>query len=161
MGKGRGAGTPTIENRRARHRFALGQTLEVGVALTGSEVKSVRQGRVSLSEGYVRVEGEPPELWLIGVNIAAYPPAGSRQHEPTRARRLLAHRREIRTLARAVSERGTTLVPLKLYFERGRAKLLIAVARGQKRADRREAIAEREAQRDMARAMSRRMKRAR
>jgi SsrA-binding protein len=149
-------GSPTIENRRARHDYAIADTLEVGVALRGTEVKSVRQGRVSLAEGYVRVQADPPALTLLGVNIAEYPPAGAQQHPPTRGRRLLAHRREILRLARDVEHKGVTVVPLKMYFRNGYAKVLIGVGRGRARHDKRRAIAEREHRRDIDRALSRR-----
>jgi len=148
---------PTIENRRARHNYQITETLEVGVELRGSEVKSVRDGRVSLAEGYVRLEDRDEELWLVGVNIAEYPPAGERQHEPTRRRRLLAHKREIRKLAREVAQKGVTLVPLKMYFREGRIKLLIGVGIGRKKHDKRDLIEEKETRRELRRAVSKRM----
>lgn len=148
---------PTIENRRARHDYFIEDTLECGLKLTGTEIKSVRNGQVSLAEGYVRAVADPPSLTLHGVHIAEYPPAGpARQHNPVRERVLLAHKREIRKLADKTREKGTTLVPLKLYFVRGRAKLLVGLGRGKQKADKRHAIAEREHKRDMDRAMSRR-----
>lgn len=147
---------PSIENRRARHDYLIGETLEVGIALRGTEVKSVRDGKVSLAEGYVRVQDDPPALFLHGVNIAEYPPAGAIQHKPTRERALLAHKREIRKLLKEVSAKGVTIVPLKMYFKDGWAKLLIGVGRGKSKGDKRQAIAEREHKRDIERAMSRR-----
>jgi SsrA-binding protein len=151
---------PTIENRRARHDYFIEETLECGMKLTGTEVKSVRLGRISLAEGFVRATLEPPQLILHGVHIAEYPPAGPvgspLQHQPTRDRVLLAQKREIRKFAERSSERGFTLVPLKVYFVRGRAKLLIGVGRGKQHGDKRQDIAKREAKRDMDRAMSRR-----
>ncbi len=148
---------PTIENRRARHDYFIEDTLECGIKLTGTEIKSVRNGQVSLAEGYVHAVADPPTLTLHSVHIAEYPPAGPhRQHAPTRVRTLLAHSREIRKLANRVRERGVTLVPLKMYFVRGRAKVLIGVARGKKKADKRQDIAKREHQRDIERAVSRR-----
>ena len=147
---------PTIENRKARHRFHILETLECGLKLTGTEIKSVRDGKVSLGEGYVRAEEHPLRLTLHGVHIGEYPPAGpARQHDPIRTRILLAHRREIAKLADKTREKGTTLVPLKLYFLRGRAKLLIGLARGKRMADKRQDLAKKEAQRDIERAMSR------
>ncbi|MCC6678496.1 MAG: SsrA-binding protein SmpB [Phycisphaerales bacterium] len=150
----------TIENRKARFEYHIHDTLEVGIALQGSEVKSVRDGAVSLTEGYVRVETAPPGLFLHQVNIGEYGPAGPagnrRQHAPTRTRVLLAHKREILKLAKQVEQRGMTMVPLKLYFKDGFAKLLIGVAEGKARHDKRETIAKRQADRDIARAMSRR-----
>ena len=137
---------PTIINRRARHEFFVEETLECGIKLTGTEVKAVRSGKVSLAEGFARATAEPLELTLHGVHIAEYPPAGPhRQHAPTRPRRLLAHRREIRKLADRTRERGTTLIPLRLYFIRGRAKILIGIARGRQKADKRQKIDHREA----------------
>jgi SsrA-binding protein len=150
---------PVIENRKARHDFFIEETLECGVELLGTEVKSVRAGLISLAEGFVQAEDRPgqrPSLTLYAVHIGEYPPAGAaRQHVPQRERRLLAHRREIRKLAQKTSVKGRTIVPLKLYFVRGRAKILIGVARGKQKADKRQSIAEREHRRDMDRAMSR------
>ena len=148
---------PTIENRQARHDYEIGETLECGIELLGTEVKSVRAGKVSLAEGYVAAHAEPPSLSLHSVHIAEYPPAGKVvQHEPVRVRRLLAHRREIRKLAEEVRRKGSTLVPLKIYFKNGRAKLLIGLGTGRKAADKRHAIAAKEMKRDMDRAMHRR-----
>ncbi len=149
----------TIENRRARRDFFIDDTLECGIRLTGTEIKSVRTGQVSLAEGYIRATETPPKLTLHGAHIAEYAPAGEhRQHEPTRVRALLAHRREIRKLAARTRSKGSTLVPLKMYFVNGRAKLLIGVARGKRRRDKRLDLAEREMKRDMQRAMVRRKK---
>jgi SsrA-binding protein len=147
------AAEPTIENRRARHDYFIDETLECGIKLVGTEVKSVRSGQVSLGEGFARAGDEPLELVLHDVHIAEYAPAGPRQHDPARPRALLAHRRQIRKLADRTRQGGVTLIPLKVYFVRGRVKVLIGVARGRKRADKRQAIAEREARRDMDRAM--------
>lgn len=149
---------PHIENRKARHDYIISETLETGIVLAGSEVKAVRAGRVSLNEGYVRVEGERNALFLVGVNIGEYAPAGARQHAAVRARKLLAHRREIQKLAKAVDVKGFTIVPLKMYFKDGYAKVLIGVAQGRAAHDKRERIAKRDAERDMARAMSRKMR---
>ena len=148
---------PTIENRRARHDYLITDTLECGIRLTGSEVKSVRDGKVSLAEGYVRAVEQPVELSLHSVHIAEYPPAGkAAQHEPTRTRKLLAHTREIKKLARQTQQKGLTLVPLKMYFSKGRAKLLIGLAQGKKQHDQRRSIAEKEAKRAIGRALSQR-----
>ncbi|MBM4107834.1 MAG: SsrA-binding protein SmpB [Phycisphaerae bacterium] len=148
------------ENRRARYDFEVLGTLEVGLVLRGSEVKSVRDGNVSIAEGFVRVEGSPPQLNLYGVNIGEYGPSGpagsAGQHRPTRARGLLAHKREIARLAKGVQTKGMTIVPLKLYFRHGYAKLLIALAKGRTRYDKRDAISKKEAARDIQRATSRR-----
>jgi SsrA-binding protein len=147
---------PSIENRRARHDYAISDTLEVGIMLHGTEVKSVRAGKVSLAEGYVRVQEAPPGLFLHSVSIDEYAPAGARNHAMTRTRKLLAHRREIAKLARQVDQKGMTIVPLKLYFKDGFAKLLIGLGKGRTRHDKRRAIADRETRRDLSRAMSRR-----
>lgn len=149
-------GEPSIENRRARYEFFIEETLECGIKLTGTEIKSVRNGQVSLAEGYVRAVEDPPSLTLHGAHIAEYAPASEhRQHVPTRVRMLLAHRREIRKLAERTRSRGLTLVPLKMYFVNGRAKLLIGLARGKKKHDKRQDVAEKQAKREMDRAMSR------
>lgn len=146
------AGTPTIENRRARHDYFINETFEVGIQLVGTEVKAVRDGNVSLKEGYVSVENE--QLTLHNVTIGEYPPAGSVQHAMVRRRRLLAHKREIRRLARQVDQKGVTLVPLKLYFNGSWAKLEIALATGKAQHDKRQSIKERDIDRDIRRAMS-------
>lgn len=151
---------PTIENRKARHTYFIDDTLECGIKLLGTEIKAVRDGKVSIGEGYVRAEDPPggtPSLKIYGMHIGEYAPAGPhRQHHPTHPRILLAHRREIRKLASKLQPKGVTLVPLKLYFVRGKAKLLIGVARGKRQADKRHDLAKRDAQRDIDRAMSRR-----
>ncbi|MAH65457.1 MAG: SsrA-binding protein [Phycisphaerae bacterium] len=149
--------TPTIENRRARHDFRIGDTLECGLVLRGTEVKSIRAGRASLAEGWVRAVADPPTLTLMGVHVAEYPPAGPhRQHEPVRPRRLLAHKKEILKLANVQDADNATLVPLRIVFVGGRAKLVVGVAEGRKKVDKRQDIAKREAQRDMDRALRRR-----
>ncbi|MCZ6835276.1 MAG: SsrA-binding protein SmpB [Planctomycetota bacterium] len=148
---------PTIENRKARHNYAILETLECGLKLTGTEIKSLRDGQASIAEGYVRAEENPPRLLLYGVHIAEYPPAGpARQHEPTRTRVLLANKREILKLADKTRQKGTTLVPLKIYFTRGRAKLMIGLAIGKRKSDKRQDLSKREARREIDRAMSKR-----
>jgi SsrA-binding protein len=156
-------GTPTVENRRARFDYEISDTLEVGIALTGPEVKSVRAGNVSIAEGYVRVQPSPPALYLHAVTIADYGPAAGggggvadRRQKGDRTRLLLAHKREIAKLARQVEQKGMTVVPLKLYFKNNWAKLLIGVGKGRSRHDKRHAIGERETRRDIDRATSRR-----
>jgi SsrA-binding protein len=149
--------SPTIENRRARHDYSISDTLEVGIMLHGTEVKSVREGKVSLAEGYVRVDETPPALYLHSVQIDEYGPAGPMNHPMTRTRKLLAHKREILKLHRQVQQKGVTLVPLKMYFKNGYAKLLIGLGEGRSRHDKRQAIAAKETKRDLQRAMSRRM----
>lgn len=148
-----------IENRKARFDYEIISTIEVGIVLRGTEVKSVREGKISLGEGFVRIEGKPLAMHLYGVNIDAYGPAGPRQHTPTRPRTLLAHKREIAKLFRETEPKGLTIVPLKLYFKSGYAKLLVGVARGKTRGDKRLTIAKRDMQRDINRAMSKRQPR--
>jgi SsrA-binding protein len=149
---------PTIENRRARHEYFIEETIEAGIVLVGSEIKSVRAGRVNLTEGYIRVE--KGEAWLLNTHISPWQQAGTYfNHEPTRPRKLLLHIEEIARLKSKVSQKGLTLVPLKLYFVRGRAKLEIGVAKGKKLYDKREAIGERDAQRDMERQLRERNRR--
>ncbi len=148
---------PTIENRKAFHDFAISESIECGMELLGTEVKSVRGSQVSLAEGYVMAELNPLRLNLHGVHIAEYPPAGrDRQHEPIRVRRLLAKRREIEKLAGLMQAKGVSLVPLKIYFKNGFAKLLVGVGTGRTKGDKRQVISKRESQRDIDRAMHRR-----
>src|SRR3954468_14471772 len=140
-----------IENRKARFDYHIDETLEVGMVLRGSEIKSVRNGEVSLGEGYVLAEGlgeKPVSLLLLNVNIGEYGPSGALGHKPKRPRPLLAHKREILKLAKAAQAKGMTIVPLKLYFKNGYAKLLIGVARGKQAHDKRDTIAKRESKRD-------------
>ncbi len=140
-------------NRKAQHDYHILRTLEAGLSLLGTEIKSIRDGRVSIREAYVRPDDR--EIWLVGAHVAHYPPAGSANHDPTRRRRLLLHRRQIAELRRAVESDGVTIVPLRLYLKSGRAKLEIAVARGKKRYDKRAAIAKRDAERQIERALRR------
>jgi SsrA-binding protein len=143
------------ENRKARHDYAIEDTLECGIALQGSEVKAVRAGQVSIAEGWVRVQERPPALILQQVHIGEYSPAGALGHKAIRGRTLLAHKHEVLKLARRMTK-GVTVVPLKLYFKDGWAKVLIGIGTGKKAHDKRHAIAKRDADRDMRRAMSRR-----
>jgi len=129
-------------------------TLECGIALVGSEVKSLRAGTVSLAEAYGRVKED--EVWLVGCDIAEYVEASRFNHNPKRPRKLLMHRREIRRFAYQAYEQGLTLVPLRMYFKRGRAKVLLGICRGRKHHDKREAMKKAEAQREMARQVYRR-----
>ncbi|MCE2881492.1 MAG: SsrA-binding protein SmpB [Planctomycetaceae bacterium] len=148
---------PVIENRKARHDFAISDTLECGIELVGTEVKSLRLGQASLAEGWIKAEIKPAELTLLNVTIAEYPPAGAtRQHVPNRPRRLLAHAREIVKFGTEAKAKGATLVPLKIYWVKGRAKLLLGIGTGKKQHDKREDIAKRQDKRDIDRAMSRR-----
>lgn len=141
-------------NKKALHDYEVLERFEAGLALLGSEIKSIRQGRAQIREAYARPERG--EMWLIGAHIARYDPAGADNHEPTRSRKLLLHKSQIRQLSRAVLEQGLTLVPLRLYLKDGKAKVEIALVRGRKRYDKRAAIAKRDADREMARAVRRR-----
>lgn len=142
------------DNRKARHDFEVLDTLECGIVLVGSEVKSLRNGKISLSESYGRVrEGE---VWLLGCDIPEYSEANQFNHVPKRPRKLLMHRREIKKFAGQAFEKGLTLVPLKMYFKEGRAKLLLGLCRGKQKHDKREALKKADAKRDIARAMMRR-----
>ena len=136
-------------NRRARHDYAIEQTIEAGLVLTGTEIKSIRAGRANLAEAYARIEHG--EAWLIGAHIAPYEQGNRNNHEPTRTRKLLLHRDQISELIGRTQAKGFTLVPLRLYLRDGMAKLEIGIARGKKTHDKRRAIAERDARRDLAR----------
>jgi SsrA-binding protein len=142
--------TPTISNRRARYDYSVLDTIECGIVLAGSEVKSLREGRGNLREAYARVSDG--EMWLHGMHIAPYEYARD-ELDPIRPRKLLLHRRQIDDLARATGERGVTLVPLRAFFKDGRVKVDLAVARGKRSYDKRQTIAERDARRDMERAL--------
>jgi SsrA-binding protein len=151
----RGTGTKLVaENRHARRDYELVERHEAGIALTGSEVKAARAGRVQLGGAYADIRGG--EAWLVGASIAEYAEAGPLGHQPDRDRKLLLHRREIDSLSGKVREKGLTLVPTRMYFKDGRAKVEIALARGRERADKRRLVAERDARRDMERALRRR-----
>jgi SsrA-binding protein len=142
------------ENRRARHDYHLTDRVEAGLILTGSEVKSLRAGGAQLRRSFADIRDG--ELWLVGVHIATYEQAGIQNHEPDRDRKLLLHRREIDSLLGKVQERGFTLVPTKLYFKDGRAKVEIALAKGKDVRDRRREIAKRDADRQIDRALRQR-----
>ena len=139
------------DNRKARHDFFIEEALEAGMALTGTEVKSLRAHRANLRDSYARVKNG--EMFLHGVHIGAYAPAGQFSHQETRARKLLMHRREIDRLWGRVRERGYSIVPLKIYFKDGRAKVEIALAKGKKLYDKRESIARKASQREMERSL--------
>lgn len=138
-------------NRYARYRYELLEKLECGVALVGTEVKSLREEGAQLKDAYAEVRGG--ELWLRGVHIPPYGPAARDNHDPDRDRKLLVHRRELDRLAVRVNERGLTLVPTRIYFSGPRAKVEVAIARGKDLYDKRQAIKERESKRDMDRAL--------
>jgi SsrA-binding protein len=148
-------GTKLIaENRRARFDYEFLERLEAGLVLSGTEVKAAREGKVQLAGAYVDVRDG--ELWLVGASIAEYEAGGTFGHLPERDRKLLLHRREIDSLSGKVREKGLTLVPTRMYFKDGRAKVEVALARGRERADKRRVIAERDAQRQVERALRRR-----
>lgn len=143
-----------VRNRRALHDYAIEERLEAGIALTGSEVKSLRDQRASLGEGYVTVRGR--EAWLVAVQINEYPWAHQQNHLPTRERKLLLHRREIGKLDVKLSQKGYSAVPLAIYLKSGRIKVEIGVGRGKKHYEKRETVKEAEAKREIDRAMRRR-----
>ncbi|MFN2608668.1 MAG: SsrA-binding protein SmpB [Acidimicrobiales bacterium] len=146
--------TVVSSNRRARHDYEIVDVLEAGIALVGTEVKSLRAGQLVLKDSYARVEGG--ELWLLNAHIAPYGQAdGFGGHEPERRRKLLVHRDEVEELAARTTQQSLTLVPLAVYFRDGRVKVELALARGRKRYDKRHAIAERDANREAARAVAR------
>ena len=138
-------------NRRARYEYDILETLETGIALKGTEVKSIRQGSLRRSESYVVVRNG--ELFLVGAHIAPYEQAHQFNHDPVRDRKLLAHKSQIRKLEAAVQQKGMTLVPTKAYFVRGKVKLQIAIARGKKLYDKRQTIRDREVARDVEKRM--------
>ena len=148
----RTGGEKTIaENRRARFDYQLLERYEAGLVLTGTEVKSLRQGRATLAQAYAEVRDG--EVWLHGAEIAVYDQGNRANHEPSRPRKLLLHRREIDSLYGKVREKGLTLVPTRLYFKDGRVKVELALARGKDRLDKRRDLAERDAQRQIERAL--------
>ncbi len=141
------------QNRKSRHEYEVLDTLECGIVLVGSEVKSLRGGRLSLDEAYGRVKDG--EVFLMGCDIAEYVQANRLNHQPRRPRKLLMHRREIKKFASQAYEKGLTLVPLKMYFKEGRAKVLMGICRGKKLHDKRETIKAAAVKRDIQRAMRR------
>ncbi|HKN01475.1 MAG TPA: SsrA-binding protein SmpB [Candidatus Binataceae bacterium] len=149
---GKGAATDLIvENRKARHDFFIEDTFEAGIALVGTEVKSLRAHKANLRDSYARVKDG--EIFLHGIHIGAYAPAGQFSHKETRPRKLLLHRREIDRLWGRVREKGYSIVPLKIYFKDGRIKVEIALAKGKQHHDKREAIARKTTQREIQRAL--------
>jgi SsrA-binding protein len=138
-------------NRKATHDYSVEDRFEAGLVLVGSEIKSIRAGNVNIRDGYVVPRGN--ELWLINIHIAAYQPAGRDGHDPLRPRKLLLHRREIDRLISRVQERGFTIIPLRLYLKRGRAKVEIGLARGKRKYDKRASLAKRDSQRQIERAL--------
>ena len=141
-------------NRKARHEYFILETMEAGIALMGSEIKSVRAGQISLAEAYIRIDGK--EAWLEDAHIAPYEQASIFNHEPLRPRKLLLHTSEIRKLWNTVRQKGVTIIPLSVYLKNGKAKVEIAVAKGKKLYDKREAISKRDSDREMERAVKQR-----
>ncbi len=141
-------------NRKAYHNYHIQESMEAGIVLTGSEIKSIRDGRVNLVDAYVRPERG--ELWLLNAHIARYEAGSYLSHEPTRPRKLLLHRKEITALTSKVAEKGLTLMPLKLYIKDSLAKVEVAIAKGKKLYDKRDSITRRETEREMGRAIKRR-----
>ena len=153
--KDRDPGRQTVaSNRKARHDYQVIETIECGIVLTGDEVKSLRGGRASLTEAYARVRDG--EVWLEGMHVPPYEQGDKRRHLPTRPRKLLLHRREIDKLVVRQQEQRLALVPLRVYFARGMAKVEIAVARGKREHEKRQSIAKREQEREIARELGRR-----
>jgi len=140
------------DNRRARFDYDILESLEVGIALTGTEIKSIRSGRVSLAQSFARVANG--EVWIHGMHIPPYAQGNIYNHEPTRPRKLLLHRRQIMDLTRRVTSSGYTLIPLRLYITRHKAKLQLGLARGRKSFDKRQVLAKRDADLEMARALA-------
>ncbi len=147
--------TKTITvNRRARYEYDILERYEAGIVLTGTEIKAIREGRANLSDGYARPSDG--ELWLENIHIAQYSAANVNNHEPTRPRKLLLHKEEIRELTKGVAQKGLTAVPLRLYLKHGRAKVELGLARGRKHHDKRRAMIEREREREAREAVGRR-----
>ncbi len=142
------------DNRKARHDYHVLETLECGIVLVGSEVKSLRTGTLSLDEAYGKVDKD--EVWLVGANIAEYSYSHALNHVPKRPRKLLLHRREVKKFASQAYEKGLTLVPLKMYFKAGRAKVLLGICKGKQKHDKRESLKSRDAKREIDRAMRKR-----
>jgi len=147
----RGGDRLVASNRKAYHDYFIDETVEAGLVLVGSEIKSIRAGKVNLRDSYVAIRDD--EAWLIGSHVAGYAQASYQDHDPTRDRKLLLHRREILRLRARVEQKGYTIVPTKLYLKDNRAKVEIALARGKRQYDKRDAIAERDSERDIQRAI--------
>jgi SsrA-binding protein len=155
-GRETGRGKLVAQNKKARHDYAIEETYEAGIVLTGTEVKSLRQGRATLAEGFAEIDDH--EVWLHGVHIPEYSQGTWTNHSARRRRKLLLNRSEIDKIERKVSDKGYTLVPLALYFKDGRVKVEIGLAKGKKSYDKRHALAERQANREKEQAVGRRLK---
>ena len=154
-GKKKARHLPRIVNRKAHYDYFILDEAEAGMVLLGTEIKSIRNGKVSLDEGFARIKGDN-EVFLYGVDIAPYEQAGPRNHVPTRPRKLLLHKREIKKINRHLTGKGHTLIPLNIHFKRGMAKLGLGLCRGKSRTDKRQTIKTREHKIEMARAMRKR-----
>jgi SsrA-binding protein len=141
-------------NRKARHEYHIDETIEAGIVLTGTEIKSIRAGHISLQEAYITAKGD--EMWVVNMHISPYDPGHREQHDPIRPRKLLMHHREIVNWADDIQRKGYTVIPLRLYLKRGRAKMEIALAKGKKLYDKRQDIAKKDAQRRMDRELNER-----
>ncbi len=146
--------TSVTTNRKAYHDYFIEETIEAGMALQGTEVKSLRLGLANLTDSYAIVKNN--EIFLLNANISPYPYGNIMNHEPLRTRKLLLHREEIRKLVGKITQKGFTLIPLKIYFSRGKAKVLIGLAKGKKAYDKRETIKEKESKREVERAVKER-----
>ena len=144
-------------NRKATHDYFIEDKFEAGIVLRGSEIKSIRAGRIQLREAYVRVDQR--EIWLVNAHVSIYDPAAKLNHDPLRPRKLLLHRKEIGKLLEKVKLKGYTIVPLDVHLSKGRAKVTIALAKGKRQYDKRQALAKRETERDMARALGQKERR--
>ncbi len=144
-----------VTNRKARHQYHILETIEAGIVLQGTEVKSLRQGKVNLGDAYAKIKDG--EIWLVEMHISPYEQGNVFNHEPRRPRKLLLHKREIKRLIGKVQERGLTLIPLRIYFKRGKAKVELALAKGKKLYDRREDIKRRDEEREVSRSLRRRV----
>ncbi len=142
-------------NRKARHQYHILETIEAGIVLQGTEVKSLRQGKVNLGDAYAKIKDG--EVWLVEMHISPYEQGNVFNHEPRRPRKLLLHKREIKRLLGKVQERGLTLIPLRIYFKRGRAKVELALAKGKRLYDRREDIKRRDEEREVSRSLRRKV----
>lgn len=147
-------GKVVATNRKARHDYFLLDTLEAGIALQGSEIKSIRSGQISLKEAYIRIDGE--QAWLVNAHVAPYDPASRENHDPLRDKKLLLHKKEIKKLWDEVRQKGTTIIPLRVYLSKGRAKVEIAVAKGKRKYDKRQDLKRKDAQREIDRALNKR-----
>ena len=141
-------------NRKAHHDYSFTDTFEAGLVLSGSEIKSIRAGQISIKEAYVRTDGE--EAWLVNAHVAPYDPASRQNHIPRRERKLLLHKKEIGKLWDEVRQKGVTIIPLSVYLKKGRAKVEIALAKGKRQYDKRQALAKKDAEREIQRAMKNR-----